>query len=228
MLSIAFPYCEGQRDKLQAGFYSVSNIVLYGPIDGTEVHVYIENATCLTRSINVSNKQVILYYFRYLVGPHRKHVPVKIICNGNVIYIYEKVKVVLYAKSLFLGNFKVSVFHQFSLVNAHLIAEHLIVTEKTLISNDTKINEKYTHDTIAFLKREYPCFDERSISNERSIPSSFDLKSIEWLPPLITDKYAKNIQDLHMMGPDENAEHVLKRVVIPTNMIEDLCFGRLH
>ena len=213
---------------MKTGFKGATNILLCGPIRNANVSVYIENATCLTRSIKITNKNVILYYFRYLVGPYGKHVPVKITCNGNVVYIYKNVRVMLDARSLFDSNFKVSVFHQFSLVNARLIAEHLIVTEKTLICNDTKINEKYTHDTIAFLKREYPCFDERSISNERSIPSSFDLKSIEWLPPLITDKYAKNIQDLHMMGPNENAEHVLKRVVIPTNMIEDLCFGRLH
>ena len=228
MLSIAFPYCEGQRDKLQAGFYGVSNIVLYGPIDGTEVRVYIENATCLTRSINVSNKQVILYYFRYLVGPHGKHVPVKIICNNNVIYIYEKVKVVLYAKSLFLGNFKVSVFHPFSLANAHLIAEHLITTEKTTILNDMKINEKYTYGTIASLKRQHPYFDERPISKEQIIPWNIDLKSIEWLPPLITEKYAKNIQDLHMIISNDKAEYVLKRIVIPMHTLEELYSGHLH
>lgn len=224
MLSISFPYREGFRDY-QNSNYDIPTCTefILGPLDEKNKNVVIaaENVSPSSWIIDESKEHVVTYYFKYMVGQGMKHVPARITCNGNVIYIYKPVMVVLDAFSLFHGKFKISIFEQFTIKHSILMSNHYIVNYKTFIRIDTVCNIQYADELLRTLKRSYPEFNSCSLQNECPYVSSLcqcanaqananvnanvnetcpnmspQIKPwvLNAIPPLVTKKYMQNVK----------------------------------
>ena len=218
MLVISFPYKEGFKD-LQNSNYDIPTCTEFicGPLDNKNRNVVIaaENVSPSSWIIDESEKHVVTYYFKYMVGQGMKHVPARITCNGNVIYIYRPVIVTLDVYSLFHGKFKISIFEQFTIKNSILMSNHYIVNFKTFIRIDTVCNIQYADELLKTLSKQYPEFNSCSLQNEYPYVSTLcanvnaqtnanaeypnAVQQIKpWvlnaIPPLVTKKYMQNVK----------------------------------
>lgn len=226
MLVISFPYREGFKDFLRSDYdIPTCTEFIFGPLDEKNQNVVIaaENVSPPSWILDESKDHVLTYYCKYMVGQGMKHVPARITCNGNVIYIYKPVMVVLDAFSLFHGKFKISVFKQFSMKNVIFNSNHYIATHKTSIKIDTVCNIDYANELLEKLSKEFPEFNLYSLQN-----APYPLQDIEcpqanantvqandvqandfqanaeclqikpWvlnaIPPLVTRRYMQNIR----------------------------------